>query len=93
MLAQRAASEGPRWTRALETTQATLAREDRNVGKQVRDSMHAVKGSLGHSLNEAYTESEGVQWGTRQVTPLREVRHRGRKECEDAIGAEWLDVP
>ena len=57
MLAQRAASEGPRWTRAVEDHSAPIPEEITSelggiIEKHEEGSMRAVKGSLGHFLNE-----------------------------------------
>ena len=57
MLAQRAASEGPRWTRAVEDHSAPIPEEITSelggiIEKHEEGSMRGVKGSLGHSLNE-----------------------------------------
>jgi hypothetical protein len=53
LLAQRAASEGPRWTRAIEDRPGCPVKQDTSelegtICNRAR-SMRAVKGSLGHS--------------------------------------------
>jgi hypothetical protein len=52
VLAQRAASEGPRWTRAVEDQSASIPKRDNEQAwrEHVYRSMRAVKGSPGHSF-------------------------------------------
>ncbi|MGH7183404.1 MAG: aldehyde dehydrogenase family protein, partial [Nitrospiraceae bacterium] len=62
VLAQRAACEGRRWTRAVEDYSAPIPGEiasklGRIIEQNEERSMRAVKGSLGHSLSRELMEN------------------------------------
>lgn len=45
-------------------------------------SVHAVKGNLGHSLNERYRESEGAEGEIYQTLPVWPIPHLTKAEVQ-----------
>jgi len=72
VLAQRAASEGPRWTRAVEDQSAPIPREKRaSLEGTWISSDGAVTGSLGHSSKEKHYELNDPRLAASLVSPIR----------------------